>query len=171
MGGGDPLEEDFGCGRIDVGIHPFGPRSQPLVEGHQPIHVLVNLVSISHIVPSAPQNCFLSYRVRGEGRQEELWGICEQGRSHTCHVLKTSTSTPSQAAPDWMESSLSTRPMRSSTMSTRTNDDCARSSRSTVRFGQVRHEDLCRVSPLHSSRVQDGRSSLMCSAAVGSGIR
>ncbi|URE14030.1 hypothetical protein MUK42_36617 [Musa troglodytarum] len=69
--------------QIDVGIHPFGPRSQPLVEGHQPIHVLVNLVSISHIVPSAPQNCFLSYRVRGEGRQEELWGICEQGRSHT----------------------------------------------------------------------------------------
>ncbi|URE19708.1 hypothetical protein MUK42_04052 [Musa troglodytarum] len=170
MGGGDPLEEDFGCGRIDVGIHPFGPRSQPLVEGHQPIHVLVNLVSISHIVPSAPQNCFLSYRVRGEGRQEELWGICEQGRSHTCHVLKTSTSTPSQAAPDWMESSLSTRPMRSSTMSTRTNDDCARSSRSTVRFGQVRHEDLCRVSPL-SILLQDGRSSLMCSAAVGSGIR
>ncbi|URE20971.1 hypothetical protein MUK42_36698, partial [Musa troglodytarum] len=70
-----------------------------------------------------------------------------------------------------MESSLSTRPMRSSTMSTRTNDDCARNSRSTVRFGQVRHEDLCQVSPLHSSRVQDGRSSLMCSAAVGSGIR
>ncbi|URE14171.1 hypothetical protein MUK42_36514 [Musa troglodytarum] len=154
MGGGDPLEEDFGCGRIDVGIHPFGPRSQPLVEGHQPIHVLVNLVSISHIVPSAPQNCFLSYRVRrGE---EELWGSVRAGLTrlasplcvHQCHVLKTSTSTPSQAAPDWMESSLSTRPMRSSTMSTRTNDDCARNSRSTVRFGQVRHEDLCRVSPL-----------------------
>lgn len=68
MGWGDALEEDFGGSRVDVGVHPLGPRRQPLVEGHQSIHVSVHLISILYVVPSAPAHKIAVVRRRGEER-------------------------------------------------------------------------------------------------------
>ncbi|URE19136.1 hypothetical protein MUK42_36504, partial [Musa troglodytarum] len=83
--------------------------------------------------------------VRGEGRQEELWGICEQGRSHTVGFSFVCPPVP-----------------------------CVEDQHVDAQPGRT---GLDGVEPQHAADAflhdvhQDGRSSLMCSAAVGSGIR
>ena len=36
------LEEDFGFCSVNIGLHPFSPRSQRFLECYQPIHVVIS---------------------------------------------------------------------------------------------------------------------------------
>ena len=53
MGRRNALKEYFGFGRVNIEINPSSPSGQSLIKGHQTVHVLEKLGTISDIIPSA----------------------------------------------------------------------------------------------------------------------
>lgn len=134
MGWRDPLEKDTSLGKINVGLHPSGPSSKALLEGHQTVHVFVIHISIFNQVPSAPKLSKYWCCICWNQVNKDLWVFllfffslylkCTYGWSsplwvHQCHVLNISMSMPIQELPVWMESSLRTTLPFSLTKSTR----------------------------------------------------
>lgn len=53
MGGRDPLEENFGFGRVNISVDPSGPCGHAFVVSNKTVHVFVQFIPLLHVVPSA----------------------------------------------------------------------------------------------------------------------
>lgn len=130
MRGRDAQEENLSLYWVYIGIDPSSPSSHPLIEGFQPVHVLVYFVLILNIIPSATEKKYIHLILSFLRSSIRRWSEEMKGKKlsygwllpvwvHQCQVLKMRRSVPSHAWPSCMESSFSTRPKLSLTMSTR----------------------------------------------------
>ena len=64
MGGRNPLEENFGFGRINIKVNPGGPCAQPFIKCSEAVHIFIQFGSFAHIIPSAlPLNTQINFLI------------------------------------------------------------------------------------------------------------